>query len=1133
MVTVSLSKSAEDGSSYFGSDDGYYVAPPKSTKWYGRGADKLGLIGEVYKRDLDVLLTGYSPQTNEKLVKNADAEDIFDEDGKLVKRGRVAYIDVHAAVPKSASILGVIDPKIEQAHNRAIEKLIALLEADYSYTRREDEESGVIETVKSDNLTIAKINHYESRDLDPQLHSHLVLMNLTQGEDKKWRSINAAKIYIDQKYLGQIYRSELAKGLKGIGYEIDVTDPVDGLFEIKGVDPEIIEKYSKRRVAIEEKLEEYEAHGIYENLPGREKSQKACLATRKRKQGIKPEEMRKKLDTELGEIGQSLEAIQRNALRYGATAPAEPPRSAEQCIRDAINDIMDKQAVTTEKAVINLALKGCMGYYTAAQLADVLRKQPDWEVLGLKDNDGFPAIYYTTTETRRAEQAVIGYAMRDRGHYGRAISADKMDEHAARIVGEGTNLSTGQSNAVRMICTARDRISIVQGDAGAGKTFAMETVRDILAKAGITVRGFAPTGKASDELNKAGVPAMTIHSYLKSPAAQAEAGEGEVWLVDEAGMLGSRRLDAFLEKASEKNARVILIGDDKQFQSVEQGKIFQSLQDLRGIVQKAEITEVKRQKTEHAKTIVAAVKDKDFDTVFDTLDRHNGLIEITDPTERNEYIVNELVKDIANGVESVALTANNDDKDRINGKTREKLAEIGIVNMGTPFDTYQKRDLNNIAKTFGQAYDTDAPNKQAIITRRDCGDIPRGTLAAITEVDTDNDTIKVSYYDKKAKRDAEYTIELRKHATKFDVYDMRKKYFGAGDSVIFTKNDKAVGVCNGQTGTIQEIDGDGNAKIKVGKKTIECNLRNRGDKSYAYVDYAYCLTSHKSQGSTYDRIIVNADVSGQKTSYNAFYVQMTRARYDMAVVTNDKAKLAKQATVRENKASTLDAVFNDFALQQAQEMLRVAEQRAEQREEAEKYRAEQRAIAEKAAMVERINKEAAATITTSTPNAQDSSKIKGHLAELKDIQGAIDHGELQKRFAQRYSWTIYNPPQQDRYGNHIVAELHDRQARDNANALYIVAQPQEDGNVTIWASVGELKDTANANRAARCKDMLDAKTLIERNNYNVFLSETVNRVKNDLAKSKPVEAPSKEKEDSAKSKPAEPPSKEDDSGYYL
>jgi hypothetical protein len=568
--------------------------------------------------------------------------------------------------------------------------------------------------------------------------------------------------------------------------------------------------------------------------------------------------------------------------------------------------------------------------------------------------------------------------------------------------------------------------------------------------------------------------------------------------VDEAGMLGSRRLDAFLEKAAEKNARVILIGDDKQFQSVEQGKIFQSLQD-RGVVKKAEITEVKRQKTEHAKTIVSAVKDKHFDTVFKTLEQHNGLIEIIDRNERNKYIVNELVNGINNGTESVALTATNEDKDEINRDTRAKLAKIGIVEQGKAFETYRKRDLKNIAKTFGRAYNTDGPNKQAIITQRDCGDIPRGTLATITEVDTDNDTIKVRYFDKKAKREAEYTIDLRKHATKFDVYDKQVKHFGAGDSVIFTKNDKGVGVTNGQTGTIQEIDSDGNAQIKIGKNIIECNLHNRGDKGYAYIDYAYCLTNHKSQGSTYDRIIVNADVSIQKTDYRAFYVQMTRARYDMVVVTNDKAKLAEQAVVRQDKLSTLDAIFDDFTQQQAQEILRAAEQRAE----AEKYYAEQRLLAEKAKkdeIIESINKEAAATITAPTPKVHSSNKIKDNLAKLQDIQGSMDQGELQKRFAKQYGWKIYNPPRQDRYGNYIVAGLHDKLAQDDANDLYIVARPQKDGKITIWASVGELKDVTDTKRSAQFKDMSGAKKLIEKTTYSLFLTETITRAQKDSAK---------------------------------
>jgi len=280
----------------------------------------------------------------------------------------------------------------------------------------------------------------------------------------------------------------------------------------------------------------------------------------------------------------------------------------------------------------------------------------------------------------------------------------------------------------------------------------------------------------------------------------------------------------------------------------------------------------------------------------------------------------------------VVLTANNADKDEINGKIRAILAETGIVQHGTVYEMFQKHDINNIAKTFGRAY-TDG---QVIITRRDCGNIPRGTQATITKVDVDNDTINVKYYDKKTLQPVYADIDLRQNAVKFDVYNRHSKRFGAGDGVIFTKNDKHVGVSNGQTGTITEIDSDGNAKIQVGNKTIECNLHNRGDKGYTYIDYAYCLTNHKSQGSTYDKVIVNADVSQQKTNYNAFYVQATRARYDITIITDNRDKLAEQAAVRENKISTLDDIFDNFARQQQSRAADVRAADAEFNQNAEK-----------------------------------------------------------------------------------------------------------------------------------------------------------------------------------------------------
>ena len=69
--------------------------------------------------------------------------------------------------------------------------------------------------MKTDNLVMARFNHYESRELDPQLHSHIVLMNLTKGDDGKWRSIETGDIYKNQLYIGQTYRNELCPGDEG------------------------------------------------------------------------------------------------------------------------------------------------------------------------------------------------------------------------------------------------------------------------------------------------------------------------------------------------------------------------------------------------------------------------------------------------------------------------------------------------------------------------------------------------------------------------------------------------------------------------------------------------------------------------------------------------------------------------------------------------------------------------------------------------------------------------------------------------------------------------------------------------------------------------------------------------------
>ena len=80
---------------------------------------------------------------------------------------------------------------------------------------------------------VATFLHDTSRNLDPQLHTHAVLANMVRGEDGKWRTMANEGLYRNQKLIGMIYRSELARGLMKLGYELEKTH-ADGRFEIAG-----------------------------------------------------------------------------------------------------------------------------------------------------------------------------------------------------------------------------------------------------------------------------------------------------------------------------------------------------------------------------------------------------------------------------------------------------------------------------------------------------------------------------------------------------------------------------------------------------------------------------------------------------------------------------------------------------------------------------------------------------------------------------------------------------------------------------------------------------------------------------------------------------------------------------------
>jgi len=160
------------------------------------------------------------------------------------------------------------DMRVIDAHDQAVRSVLGVIEEQYSKTRIRTR-AGQIK-VSTDNLVVGIFRHETSREQDPQLHSHALVMNCTQLGNGRWQSLSNDVMVNHSKFLGQVYQNELAHQLREDGYEIE--QRANGQFEIKGYD-ELTGLFSTRRQQIE-------AHLAPIEFPTLKQREHAALTTR-------------------------------------------------------------------------------------------------------------------------------------------------------------------------------------------------------------------------------------------------------------------------------------------------------------------------------------------------------------------------------------------------------------------------------------------------------------------------------------------------------------------------------------------------------------------------------------------------------------------------------------------------------------------------------------------------------------------------------------------------------------------------------------------------------------------------------------------------------------------------------------
>lgn len=955
MISMSNVGSAGGALHYF-SQDNYYTQEQglEESAWFGKGAEDLGLKGPIDKdRFLEILKGHVDGQELGKWIVNVKTG--------VRERDHRPGTDMTFSAPKSVSLLAEVDGRgdVRSAHEEAVIKALTYIEGELAGTRQTVD--GITTTVKTGNLTVAMFRHNTSRDLDPQTHTHAVIMNATRREDGQWRSIENKALYDGQRVIGAIYISELARGLQARGYALTRTDD-KGNFEIEGITRTQIEHFSQRRAAMEVALE---TKGIDINTATQQQKEDAALASRGRKTQVDHAHLIGEWKDRAQSVGINFTEIKARAQEHrqrGGFVPRDSLTGREAMVFAAAHKF-EREVVVSKKDLLAAAIAHGAGRVGPDQVQQAFAKLArDGDLVQLPDGN-YTSKKMLSSETWALEQVRAHKdttpAIMTSGQVTARIAADEASRNAqSGRTGTGQQFSytAGQKEALTLALTTRDRYIEVQGLAGTGKTTMLKALNAMAQDRGYVVRGMAPTGAATQTLNReSGIAADTVSMFfVKERRLQAEIAfvqkyaddfkrKPEMWIVDESSFLSQRQKSLIDAMSATAGAKVVYLGDKLQLQGVEAGKPFE-LAQADGITT-AFMTEISRQKTPGMKRAVAIM------TGHDALQPGQRLNEIELKSNARAFKFMDEAGMVKQVPENRATVGNHPLPegalvqavvDDVLQASRALRARTLVI---TPYNK-DRHDINaGIRAGLRASGDLQGPDQQRhILSRPDGGGRTRAVIKEAQYYKVD-DVVRIGKTYTAvdlAKDDYTRVVEIqanrgvvvlekqngqridwepRKH-NRVEVYKTEQRAIATGDLIRITRNEGDL--TNGTIAEVRDIRGD-TAILSV----------NRGAKQEAHQldlhknrhwDHAYASTVHAAQGTTQERVIflmrVPENASGQKQERSlqqmaqvfadrSFYVGVTRASHDTLIYTNNKAIAAEVVGIKQDKTSAVETLKRD------------------------------------------------------------------------------------------------------------------------------------------------------------------------------------------------------------------------------
>lgn len=674
MLTIKPITNAASASQYYSAKDNYYLsdkeALDKSTCWYGKGAADLNLSGEVRPDMFLQLLQGRMPSGQQL--------------GKVAQNGEVEHrpaTDITLSAPKSVSILALVggDKRLLEAHNQAVRDTLDVIERMAAEARVTI--GGETGFEKTNNLVISLFQHTTSRELDPLLHDHCLIMNMTKRSDGLWRSLSSRSkhdkdnpengfreiMYRNQHYFGLVYMSSLAKGACDLGYGIEIKDRF-GNFEITGLSQDYIEKSSKRRQQIKESMDE-------KGLTSAKAAEKANLDTRRSKESVDSQSLGDYWKADAKAQGVDLDGLIEQSKTHGegVIKPLDGiiiSGCAQEAVSDALEHMSPFRTKIKHADLVRTAFVFSTGTIHHEEIeAEIATRFSEKKLMGVESD------YYTTHDLLQQEKDFI--------------------KQSLATVGDGFSVQCNASGVAANMLAGKDRLQLIDVN---GLTHEKKLIESLVhtteeqgLKAIVLHVGRLQTNRLGDSISRDNTTIWkTVKNFFKADLVQTVAGfsarydkanptdviKNDVLIVHDAQKLSYRDLTTLDRLTARTDSKLVLLNNTRSSEGFSAGSPLKALKEA-GFVAAVSKTHEKNVKVD----------------VVQTMNSHLDLAKH----------FTQLPQDIRQKTQVLALT--NKDCLSINTHIREQLKHTGVLSIQTKEVTcLSTQTLSDTQKKHGKFY---------------------------------------------------------------------------------------------------------------------------------------------------------------------------------------------------------------------------------------------------------------------------------------------------------------------------------------------------------------------------------------------------------------------------------------------